>query len=81
VAQAWLQGQLGADAAAEPASARAAVLRAAELGHLASADALAAGHRSGRFGLALDPVQARAWEQRANRWREQRAIASAKAAR
>jgi uncharacterized protein len=75
VAQAWLQGQLGTDAAADPEGARLAVLRAAEQGHLASADALAAAYRSGRFGLPVDPALAQSWQERAKRWREQRAVA------
>jgi uncharacterized protein len=79
VALAWLQGQLGADAAAEPAAARAALLRAAEQGHLASADALSGGYRTGRFGLPVDEAQAQAWQTRAAQWRQQRAAAPAKA--
>lgn len=79
VAQAWLQGQLGAHAAADPDSAQAALLRAAEQGHLASADALAGAYRSGRWGLKVDLQQAQAWQDRAKRLRDQRASAVTKA--
>ena len=80
VATAWLSGAMGADAAADPTTARAAVLRAAEQGHLPSADALVLAHRNGRFGLAVDEAQALAWQKRAAEWRKQRAAAPAKAA-
>lgn len=77
LAMAWLRGQLGADARAEPAAAQAALQRAAGLGHLASAEALAAGYRSGDWGLARDEAQARLWAARAESWRRMRAAAGA----
>lgn len=76
VASAWLKGQWGADERADPATARAAVLRAADGGHLPSAEALAAAYRSGRFGLDLDPAQAARWDTQVSAWRKQRAPAA-----
>jgi len=80
VAQAWLKGQLGCDARADPAGARAALERAAAQGHLPSADALAAAYREGGLGLVRNEAQAMAWASRAEAWRQQRATASAPAA-
>ncbi len=79
VANAWLKGQFGADAAADPATARAAWQRAAGQGHLPSAEALAEAHRRGLWGLPVDAVQAAQWQARAAAWRVQRAAASAPA--
>lgn len=79
VALAWIQGQLGADALAQPATAAAALKRAAQQGHLASADALVGAYRQGRFGLPVDEAQAVAWQDRAAQWRQQRAASPAKA--
>lgn len=73
VATAWLEGKLGADAAANPATALAAIQRAAGQGHLPSADALAAAYRGGRYGLPVDEAQAQAWQARAAAWRKERA--------
>jgi TPR repeat protein len=82
VAIAWLRGQLGADAAKQPALAQAAITRAAGQGHLASADALAAAYRSGQYGLAIDDAQAAQWQTRAATWRLQRAaVATASGAK
>jgi TPR repeat protein len=80
VATAWLQAQWGADAQAQPATARAALLRAAEQGHLASADALGRAYAEGRYGLAPDAAQASSWQQRAAAWRRERAAAPVKPA-
>ena len=73
VATAWLKRELGADAAADPATALAAVQRAAGQGHLPSVDALVLAHRSGRWGLPVDEAQALAWQARAAVLRQQRA--------
>lgn len=63
VAMAWLDGRWGADAAAEPARAAAALRRAAELGHGRSIEALA---RPGGGPLAgvVDTDEATRWQQR-----------------
>jgi TPR repeat protein len=77
VATAWIKGQMGANATAEPALAMAAVRRAAEKGHLPSMDALALAYRDGQFGVVPDAVQAAAWQTRATALRQQRAAALA----
>jgi hypothetical protein len=72
---------LGAQAAADPAAASAALLRAGEGGHLPSADALALAYRDGGYGLGPDAAKAAQWQSRAATWRQQRtAVASAAAA-
>jgi TPR repeat protein len=73
VATAWLKGEMGADAKADPVAARAALTRAAEQGHLPSADALAQAWRLGQYGLQPDAAQAAQWQARAAQWRQQRA--------
>lgn len=75
VATAWARGQLGADATTAPQLARAALTRAADRGHVESAEALALGYREGRYGLPVDPGQAEGWRARAQAWRTQRALA------
>jgi TPR repeat protein len=77
LAQAWLKGELGADARAAPAAARAAIEHAAEQGHLPSAAAMATAYRQGDLGLPRDQQRAAAWAARAEAWRQQRAAASA----
>ena len=76
IANAWVKGQLGLDAAADPAAAKAALLRAAERQHLASADALAQGYQSGRYGLPVDAAEAARWRERAAAWRRERAASA-----
>ena len=78
LATAWLTGQWGTNAEADPAAAAAAVQRAAQQGHLPSAEALVLAHRSGRFGLVVDEAQASAWQARVSAWRQQRAVAAVK---
>lgn len=73
LATAWINGQLGLNAKAEPAAALAAVRRAADQAHLPSADALALAYRDGLYGLTPDAAQAAAWQARATAWRKQRA--------
>lgn len=80
VATAWVKGQMGLDAKAEPALALAAVRRAADAGHLASADAMAVAYRDGLYGLSPDPAQAAIWLARAATWRQQRAATPPRAA-
>lgn len=75
VATAWLKGELGTDAAADPAAARSALLRAAEQGHLPSAEALVLAYRQGRYGLPVDEAQAAGWQARVVQWKKQRALA------
>lgn len=75
VATAWIKGELGADAATNPAAARAALLRAAGQGHLPSAEALVLAYRQGRYGLPVDEVQAASWQARAAQWKKLRAVA------
>lgn len=79
VATAWIEGKMGTNAAAEPARARAVILRAAERGHLPSADALAKAYAAGGYGLPIDAAQAESWRARATAWRAQRATAPAAA--
>lgn len=81
VAAAWVNGRMGLDARAQPEQARAAVLRAAEIKHLPSVDALVLAYRQGLYGLAVDPTQAAAWQARGAEWRKQRATTQAKAAK
>jgi TPR repeat protein len=76
LATAWTQGTLGLDAKADPAAARAALLRAAERKHLPSADALAEGHQSGRYGLPVDAAEAARWKAAAAQWRRERAASA-----
>ena len=76
IATAWVKGQLGLDAAADPAAARAALLRAAERQHLPSADALAQGYQNGRYGLPVDAAEATRWREQAAAWRRQRAASA-----
>ncbi|CAD5372291.1 hypothetical protein RA210_U20274 [Rubrivivax sp. A210] len=78
VATAYLKNQMATDAAAEPAVAREAVLRAAGQNHLPSADALAEAYRSGRWGLPVDEAQAAQWQAKAAAWRKQRSPAPVK---
>lgn len=73
LAAAWLKGQLGLDAAAQPAAAGAALQRAAAHGHLPSIDALAQGHQTGRYGLSVDSAAAARWAARGAELRRQRA--------
>lgn len=80
MATAWVKGQMGLDAKAEPAAALAAVRRAADAGHLASADAMAVAYRDGLYGLAPDAAQANTWLSRAAGWRAQRAATPPRAA-
>ena len=82
IATAWAQGDLGLQAGADPAAARAALQRAAAQGHLASAEALAAAYQKGRLGQAPDPAEATRWQQRVAELRQQRvAKAAPKASR
>lgn len=84
VAMAWLHQRAGCDAAADPASARAAVQRAAGAGHLPSVEALAQAYRDGgRLGLAADAAEASRWQARAQELRRQRSArpAAARASR
>ena len=78
VAAAYLQRQMGADAAADPQAAQQALLRAAGQGHLPSADALVEGYRGGRWGLAVDEAQAAQWQAKAAAWRKERTPAPVK---
>lgn len=75
VSEAWLRGQFGTDAAADPAAARRAVWRAAEAGHLPSARAWAQALREGGLGLPRDEAEAAAWQARVARWQAERAAA------
>jgi TPR repeat protein len=77
LADAWLQGRLGTQAATQPEEARAVLLRAAEQGHLPSIDALAAGHTSGAYGLPVDAAQRERWRARALALRAQRSTTAA----
>lgn len=79
LAEGWLKGQLGLDAAAQPQAAVAALQRAAGQGHLRSAEALALAYREGRHGLVPDAAQAAHWQAQVTRWRTQRAVVSAPA--
>jgi len=82
IATAWAQGDLGLQAGADPAAARAALQRAAAQGHLASAEALAVAYQKGRLGQAPDPAEATRWQQRVAELRQQRvAKAAPKASR
>lgn len=76
LADAWLSGRLGTQAAEQPEQARAVLLRAAGQGHLPSMDALAARYRSGRPGWPLDTAEADRWQARANVQRERRRTAA-----
>lgn len=73
LATAWLRGQLGLDAASDPAGARAALQRAAERGHLPSAEALALAYQQGRYGLAINPSESARWQTTTQALRKQRA--------
>jgi len=73
VASAWLKGQMGCNAAAEPAAAVAAWRRAAAGGHLPSVEALQLAYQQGRHGLAADPAETARWQQRVAELRKQRA--------
>jgi TPR repeat protein len=81
IADGWLHGRFGLDAASDPAAARSDVLRAAQRQHLPSADAVAAAYRSGRFGLPVDEAEAARWQLRAATWRQQRSETTAKASK
>lgn len=82
LADAWLKGQWGLDAAADGPAARAALLRAAERGHLPSAEALALAFAQGQYGLAVDKTEAGRWQARVADLRKQRsASAAARASR
>jgi TPR repeat protein len=82
MADAWLKGQWGLDAAADGPAARAALLRAAERGQLPSAEALAVAFAQGRYGLTADNAEAGRWQARVADLRKQRsANAAAKARR
>ncbi len=72
VALAWIKGEMGADAKAEPAAARAAVLRAAEAGHAASAEALVSAYQVGRYGLPVDADLSSHWRAKLAAQRAQR---------
>jgi TPR repeat protein len=76
IATGWTQGNMGLDAKADPAAARAALLRAAERKHLPSADALAEGHQTGRYGLTVDAAEALRWKATATQWRRERAASA-----
>jgi hypothetical protein len=77
IATAWAQGDLGLQAGADPAAARAALQRAAAQGHLASAEALAVAYQKGRLGQAPDPAEATRWQQRVAELRQQRVAKAA----
>jgi TPR repeat protein len=81
IADSWLKGRFGLDAASDPSAARSAVLLAAERQHLPSVDGIAAGYRSGRFGLPVDEAEAARWQTRAALWRKQRSETTAKASK
>ena len=72
LATAWLNGDMGLDARADPAAARAAVQRAAAQGHQPSAQALAAAYQKGGLGLAPDATEAARWSGRVAELRQQR---------
>jgi TPR repeat protein len=73
VSTAWQKGEMGTDAKADPHSAREALTRAAENGHLPSVDALVKAYQQGGYGLQPDAAQAASWQARAASWRQQRA--------
>jgi TPR repeat protein len=79
LAEAWLNGQLGLDAAARPQDAVAAWQRAASQGHVRSAEALVLAYREGRHGLAPDAAQAAHWQAQLALWRAPRPPAAASA--
>lgn len=81
VALAWSRRELGADPVAEPAQAAAAIRRAADLGHIPSAEAMARAHREGLYGLPVDAAEARRWTEQAARWRQERATPKPAASR
>jgi TPR repeat protein len=64
---------MGLQASADLYAAQAALLRAAERGHLPSAEALAAAYQQGGYGLAADAAEAARWQTRAADLRRQRA--------
>jgi TPR repeat protein len=81
MANAYLNGLFGLDAAGRDGSAAlAAWRRAAERGHAASADALARAYRTGGHGVAADAAQATAWQARATELRKSQSTPMVKVA-
>ena len=79
LAEAWLKGQLGLDAATRPQDAVAAWQRAAGQGHVRSAETLTLAYREGRHGLAPDAAQAAHWQAHVARLRAPRPVPAASA--
>ncbi|MBL8448024.1 MAG: sel1 repeat family protein [Zoogloeaceae bacterium] len=79
LAQAYIDGdeRLGAADAQAP-EARELVQKAALAGYLPAMDALAAAHKSGRFGFAVDPAAARKWADQASQVRAKTAASGKK---
>jgi TPR repeat protein len=73
VADGWRTGKLVRDGDTPPDAPRVALLRAAERDHLPSIDALAAAHRNGLYGVAVDAAQAEQWRARGDALRKSRA--------